>query len=582
MATNTDWPVAVVVPSLGVRAMVVGGDIRVSVGDDGGKGKPWKFVFLPVWPSTDGSRLVLVEADGALIPAPDLETFDRLKVAQGRGNDIGPKRSQELWFTFNIPIDRWPTSGYGVLVFLYYFKIKGLGGDNFALSAGPGTEAAVNSEQWKRAFEAVKLRLLTDTIERLEPGVVRPQTPAANSRVINPSSPNIVSFAVASCAYPGDLLDRSAHPQKNPTPGPADASLLRLASRLSSTAKTPRPSFLLLAGDQIYADATAGLFDPAVLDDTNRNSYQGFFGSRGARAVFNKLPVYMMLDDHEIFDNWQPVDSDDSPENQGRLAKGRDQYWKFQRNAGPAPTYLNAPKVLWAKIEPAGVPVFMADTRSEREWRDAAMFKDSSRHDVGGFQGSRIFGDSQFHALKSWLLAGRDKPRPSFVLSASMLLPRPLGLTEEPASALHCDSWAGYPKSLHSLLAFLCDKQINNAVFLSGDAHLSSYTSICVGCEQTGQAVTLRSIHSSALYAPYPFANAVAEDFACDERFNFTYPEVTGNTYGCCVNTEFPPDGDGFAVITVETKMPPTWAVSICFDKLDDATKNVVFNFGSS
>lgn len=570
MATVTQWPIAVLVPSFGVRATLEGSNVRVALGDDGGKGNPWKAVFIPV--VQVGERLQLAAADGKGIPDPRLEQFDALK----HGERIEDGRA--VWFDFDIPCAQWPQGPDGVLAVLYYFKVKGIGGGNWILHP---TEAEY-ANHWQHAFERLVARLKNDSADTLSAGVIQLERPAQN-RDMGPQRPvshSVVSFAVASCAYPGDLLDRSPINGQISSLGPADASLSRLARRVGgpaisrSSEAVPRPRFLLLAGDQIYADATAGLFDPTVRDDIYRNSYQGFFGSQGARSVFNKLPVYMMLDDHEIYDNWQPEGEPNSgadKRNKARMEEGRKQYWDFQRNAGPARTYANDDTFLWAAIAPHGVPVFMADTRTERVRRTAKTFQSAS-----------IMGPLQFGELEAWLKARKDDPCPSFVLSASMLLPRPLGLKEDPASALRCDSWAGYPKSLHRLLAFLCENEIHNAVFLSGDEHLSSFTQVSITCEATDRSVCLRSIHSSALYAPYPFANAVEEDFACAEAFGFTDPDQRSNSYRCEVRTQFPTLGDGFAVVTVQTKENAAWEVKVCFDKVDDEEKNPCFTFAST
>ena len=67
-------PIKVVVPWYGVRAQVVGNQVRVAVGDDGGKGRPWQAVFIPV--VLNGDRLVLVDKQGQHKPDPDMATFN--------------------------------------------------------------------------------------------------------------------------------------------------------------------------------------------------------------------------------------------------------------------------------------------------------------------------------------------------------------------------------------------------------------------------------------------------------------------------------------------------------------------------
>ena len=563
-------PIQVVVPLYGVRAQAAHDHVRVAVADDGGRGAPWQAVFIPVQP--DGDRLVLVDHDGTLIRDPKLSDFDRLI------EDKWPWHA-DGWYQFNVTRERWPQSPYGVLVLLFYFQAEGIGigigigGDAQAADFPLGPLSPKGDRNWRDAFERVAEHLRDDPLRDLLPGVLRVTVPAlaalalVRGAVPAPQTPESITFALASCQYPGDLLDRSPRFSQTSGDGPADASLMRLAARLDTSDDALRPRFLLLAGDQIYADATAGMFDPTVRDDIYRNSYQGFFGSRGALSVFNRLPVFMMLDDHEIADNWE---AEPSPQNEELRVDGRAAYWKHQRDAGPPRSIPKDDSVLWACIEPEGLSIFMADTRTRREARSAPSF-----------QTANIVDEPQFKRLTDWLLARKDAARPSFVVSPSMLLPRPLGLAAQPASALHCDAWAGYPRSLHRLLAFLCDHEIGNAVFLSGDEHLSCVAQVSVARKNGGPKIALRSIHSSALYAPYPFANAVPEDFARLEEFELKHPMDASLSYVCTVNTEYPPIGDGFALVSVDAPASGRWRVDVLFDRARPGAAQNSFSFSA-
>ena len=86
-----------------------------------------------------------------------------------------------------------------------------------------------------------------------------------------------------------------------------------------------------------------------------------------------------------------------------------------------------------------------------------------------------------------------------------MPLPRHLFATDPTtaASALRSDGWEGYPHSLNELLAFIAEQRIRNVVSLSGDAHLSCVATATSQGED-GPPLVVYSIHSSALYAPFP------------------------------------------------------------------------------
>ena len=135
-------------------------------------------------------------------------------------------------------------------------------------------------------------------------------------------------------------------------------------------------------------------------------------------------------------------------------------------------------------------------------------------------------------------------------MTASALLPRRRTVVEQEASALNSDAWDGYPLSLYSLLAFICENQIKGVVFLSGDEHVSSVTTAHVCALESGAQCTLHSIHSSGLFSPYPFGDASPDEFLKKDSFVFKVAN-TGTSYRCEVETTFFP-GDGFALATAQ------------------------------
>jgi phosphodiesterase/alkaline phosphatase D-like protein len=265
-------------------------------------------------------------------------------------------------------------------------------------------------------------------------------------------------FVLASCQYPAGMLDGLA----------AQASYSRLVERLSSNDLFPdRPpfEFLLLAGDQVYVDATAGLFDPTLLDDRYYRPYEKLYSMKPLQSLMRQFPTYTILDDHEISDNWEP--GADDVRTDKRLVEGRKAFWKFERfSMGfyPKPDG-DSSYPLWSKVAVKGFPFFVADTRTERTVRSPS-----------NIQSAQIMSKKQFCGLTEWL--GDAPPYekcPKFIASSSIILPRKLRAIEKGhvASALRSDSWEGFPYSFHRLLATIADMEIQNVIFLSGDEHLS-------------------------------------------------------------------------------------------------------------
>ena len=380
----------------------------------------------------------------------------------------------------------------------------------------------------------------------------------------------MTTFALASCQYPTDMLERMPDFTNLPdgplaTPGPADASLLALGKIVLPPAGVGKPepaaappTLLLLVGDQVYTDGTAGLFDPKAPDDKYRIPYLSRKEGRGLRDVkmgFGTRIQYLP-DDHEIGDNWEPGGPVDPKD-------GIEGFWKYQRNVlqpvSGQPVWRN-------DLVHDGLPFFLGDTRTERDGRTV---ENVSRPDAYGrtvqhWSSARIVGDAQFKALCDWLVAPGNAALPKFVATPSALLPRRLAVARDPACALHSDAWDGYPRSLHDLLSHACDNNVEGLVFLSGDEHISNVVEACVTDSRNPKnQCVLHSVHSSALYAPYPFANAIQEDFARSETFNF--PDPYKGPYCCKVNTWYPPEGDGFAVLTAVPSSGGRWDLNVVF-----------------
>lgn len=353
------------------------------------------------------------------------------------------------------------------------------------------------------------------------------------------------TFALSSCLYPAGMLDGTPRPDRvfaEADFGPAHHGMWRLAERLRN--REPIRA-VILAGDQVYVDATAGLFDPTVLADGLRIAYRRFIRNPAVNKMLDGVGnVVLLMDDHEFQDNWDGPGS-----SRDHLSDARNAYLAHQRDMWP----WDPPggTQLWEAHELAGFPFFFADTRTEREKRTSA-----------DWDAVPIFGEAQARALREWIgrHAAGGNDRQAFVVSPAILVPRPLRLREEPAMALHADAWCGFPRSFHALLACLCDNEAGNIVFLSGDEHVSCVATLTIEDVDGGKKARVHSVHSSAFYAPFVFANAQPQDFADPDDFTF---ELAGRTYRCHVEVKAWCPGDGFALVTAASN----GAVHVQFDR---------------
>jgi phosphodiesterase/alkaline phosphatase D-like protein len=163
--------------------------------------------------------------------------------------------------------------------------------------------------------------------------------------------------------------------------------------------------------------------------------------------------------------------------------------------------------------------------------------------------------ECQFEELKQWLSKLHEDPdtagAPKIIASASLLLPRKIEHQVQDltgavslATSLRCDSWQGYPWSTHELLHHIVSRKIRNVIFLSGDEHLFCFAKARIRERGSEDSVLIHSIHCSPLYAPLPFANAIAAEFAREElrefdEFSFQPPSQAA-TYDCKVWADVP------------------------------------------
>ena len=328
------------------------------------------------------------------------------------------------------------------------------------------------------------------------------------------------SFAFGCCQYPGGFIDRSV----------AYASYRDLAERLSSGDDGPR--FIVLTGDQVYTDATAGILDPSIRDGRYVLPYNRWLQAHAVRTALRQVPSYMLLDDHEIENDWEELN------NAEPYDVAIEAYEKYQRHTTTGSTELYFDFVVDT------FRFFMLDTRTRRAVRDLT---NTNTADI--LDGQDLLDPTrQFDDLDTWIQTS-PYDRPKFIVSPAMLLPRHREATrwDHRASALHSDGWDGYPASLNKLLVLAAKSPTEHVIFLSGDEHVGCIATITVRYKEAGNDYekTMYSIHTPGLFTPYTFANSGEADWTPDANRKIT---VGGDDYEYTVTyTPFP--GEGFAYI---------------------------------
>lgn len=414
----------------------------------------------------------------------------------------------------------------------------------------PGLFAAPQDEpiepirkQVIRTLEAATDAQRERAVVRLDPAWIR-----AVQRDGEPAQ-DALCFALASCQYVPGLVDRV----------PAQASYRRLAQRLEVLLPPHKPQLLVLAGDQVYVDQTAGLFVPAGGDDVGQ-AYALTFRLEALRQVMASLPTYPLLDDHEVMDDWEPgPDPYGTPAVRDALDGYFAQQHKLVKGIGPH----RDQRPFDYRMAPAGFPFYMLDTRSTRQRR--ALRTDTH---VAPLDRAAIRAEAGMGDLKKWLEAA-PAVLPKFIVSPVAVIPMPRAAAfGDPAERLGLDDWSGYPASQRALLELLRDTTARHVVLLSGDRHMSSVSSLWL---QSAQGpVEVISVVSSGLYAPWTFVNARPDAFWLDGEVELG---AVPGAFTATMVTAAVGTGNGFAVLQVERGAGGHWRIGVTLDLDDGLTR---------
>lgn len=314
-----------------------------------------------------------------------------------------------------------------------------------------------------------------------------------------------LSFAFGSCRYPGLLWTKKR----------ADVIFRSIYNRFANPGDGTDPRFFMMVGDQIYADTLPKDVGIGVADTEEefRERYVSAFGAPNTRQLLSHVPTYMILDDHEIEDNWV----------QGRMhiAEKRQlfnlaiqAYLSYQWYHGPR----NFGKLLYYSFQVGGYPFFVLDGRTQRIRDDEDS--DISDNYLLGRPGKGTGYKGQTDELIEWLVAQQKTlgDRPKFIITASVFVPNEVRTVGDDKAKSQDDAWAAYPNTREFLLKAITEEGIQNVVFLSGDIHCSNVAEISFYKKKGGKPSPLRafSITSSAFYWPYPFADGNPLDYVHD------------------------------------------------------------------
>lgn len=224
----------------------------------------------------------------------------------------------------------------------------------------------------------------------------------------------------------------------------------RIFASITSLAERAEPpiSAMLMTGDQIYVD-DLNLVAPDREYKDILSKYRTAFSQPHISTLMSGVPTYMILDDHEIEDNWPANKS----KNDAYLYKNAmAAYELYQASHSPAHELLangqvsRTLKQYWYQFAEGDIEWFITDSRTRRNL---------SAND------RRILDEEQEQALLKWLI--NSPARVKFVVTSVMFYPD-LKLNGD-------DAWKAFPQQRLRLLETIRTHGIKNVLFICGDVH---------------------------------------------------------------------------------------------------------------
>ena len=288
-----------------------------------------------------------------------------------------------------------------------------------------------------------------------------------------------------------------------------------------SNGKIPR--FFMMVGDQIYAD-TLNRAIPLARADTEKEFHERYltaFGAPFTRRVLQNIPTYMILDDHEIEDNWVQSRIKDQSK-RALFLMAITAYMSYQWSHCPR----NYGKSLFYSFEYAGFPFFVLDGRTQRIQNGASEDTILEDNHILGYPAKSTLSPTgkvykgQIDIVCDWLIQQQKVlgNRPKFVVSASVFVPNTVASARTKKDKIADDSWAAFPTTRKTLLKTIVDNKIQNVIFLSGDIHCSNVAEMSFYDQGTLMDLKAFSITSSAFYWPFPFADGNPLDYVHDSQ----------------------------------------------------------------
>ncbi|MFT6864379.1 MAG: alkaline phosphatase D [Akkermansiaceae bacterium] len=278
------------------------------------------------------------------------------------------------------------------------------------------------------------------------------------------------TLAIGSCRYFLKLFGGSFFDQRG------DKTFRSIVRQIESGNEINQ---LIMMGDQIYAD-DLNIIAPDRTVHKFFERYREAFGQPHLRRLMANVPTYMMMDDHEIENDW-PAEANHKDWKVLYPAAAH-AYQTYQASHSPlleisGDRLVGVPKRWWYQYTDGCCDFFVLDCRTER-W----IWDLENREKL-------MIGKDQMKTLKRWLADGSGRAK--IIVSSIPFFPD--------ATSESSDKWSGFPEQRKEILTHIESKKISKVVFFSGDVHSSFSAQLT-----SPSGLKIHSVVSSAFFWPYP------------------------------------------------------------------------------
>lgn len=300
---------------------------------------------------------------------------------------------------------------------------------------------------------------------------VQQQTLRFQTGSMNPSQPR--SYAFGSCRYLLRLFGGAFFDERGD----------KVFRSILDQHQEPHSQIhgVIMAGDQIYAD-DLNFVSPDVAIDEYLSRYRTVFSQNNVRELMSRVPTYMILDDHEIEDNWPSKATD--KDWLTLYPSAIHAYQIYQCSHSPLFSLNDDNRLtgtldrFWYTFQDGCCDCFVMDTRTERRWSENPKHR-------------KMINRRQMEALLLWLNDGSGRVK--LVVTAVPFFPDMESDSD--------DKWSGFVDERTEVLDFIRKNRIRKVVFLSGDVHCSFSVELKHASDPSFKVI---SVISSSFFWPYP------------------------------------------------------------------------------